>query len=133
MLKVLIVEDEPKISDLLKRGFRKNGFTVTVASDGEQAIQAAQTDDYAVILLDLGLPLQDGWAVLKDLRERGNRSPVIVVTASDTSLRDILAAGANDLVLKPFKFRDLLVAVRRQIEPPNLMKAQFTTLRYKYI
>ena len=131
MSKILIVEDDPKITGLLEKRFRKNGFTIMIAFDGEQAIQAAQMGNYAVILLDLGLPLKDGWTVLKELREQGNKCPVIVVTASDVSLKEVLAAGANALVSKPFKFQGLLAAVKEQIEPPGLFEIQTGILKYK--
>ena len=131
MPKILIAEDEPKIAGLLEKRFRRNGFTSMVAADGEQVIQAAQMDNYAVILLDLGLPLKNGWAVLKELREQGNKCPVIVVTALDVSLKEVLAAGANGLVPKPFKFQDLLAAVKEQTEPPGLLEIQTGILEYK--
>ena len=122
MQKILIVEDEPKVSDLLERWFRKKGFATMVAFNGEQAMQAAQMSNYAVILLDLGLPLMDGWMVLKELRAQGNHCPVIVVTALDVSLEEVLAAGANGLVSKPFKLQSLLATVKELIEPPRLFE-----------
>lgn len=123
MQKILIIEDEPKISALLERGFRKNSFVTTVTSDGAQAIQAAQTGHYAAILLDSGLRIKDGWTVLKELRERGDKHPVIVVTASNTSRQEALAAGASDCMLKPFLFQDLLAVIHRQSEIPKLVGA----------
>ena len=123
MPEILIVEDEEGISSLLVRRFHKSGFSTTVAADGEQALQAAQSGEYAAILLDLGLPIKDGWEVLKELRAQGNERPVIVVTASDTTRQEVIAAGANDLVAKPFKFRDLLAIVLGQIELLELSEA----------
>ena len=123
MEKLLIVEDEQQISSLLEKWFHRKGFATAVASNGEQAIQTTQTDDYAVILLDLGLPIKDGWTVLKELRDRGNTCPVIVVTASDASPREILDAGANDYVFKPYKLSNLLTAVNKQIESVPVLEA----------
>lgn len=119
MNEILVVEDEQKISAFLEKGLRKYGFAPTVVSDGEQAIQAAQAKAYAVILLDLALPLKDGWTVLQELRAEGNQCPVIVVTAFGDVCREVLAAGANDYVPKPFQFKDLLAAVRKQVARGN--------------
>lgn len=116
MRQILIVEDERNLATFVAKGFRKYGFTPTVVTDGEQALQAAQENFYDVILLDLGLPIKDGWEVLKELRARGDQHPVIVVTALSDLRQEALAAGANDYVPKPFRFMDLLAAVRRQLE-----------------
>ena len=117
MARILIVDDEHQISSRLETFFQRSGFETTIVSNGEQALQIAQTDDYDVILLDLKLPLKDGWTVLRELREQGNQTPVIVITASFIAPEELLKMGANDCVEKPFKFRDLLTTVRRQIEP----------------
>lgn len=80
-------------------------------------MQAIQLEHYDIVLLDLGLPVQDGWTVLKTLREQGNACPVIVVTAlTEASRQDVLAAGAQDLVSKPFQFQQLLAAVQTQLK-----------------
>lgn len=115
MDRILIVEDEKKIADLIEKGLQKNGFYTTVVLDGETALQVAQTDIHEAILLDLGLSIKDGWTVLKELRDRGNDCPVIVVTSSEEARLKVLSAGANDFVLKPFKFKDLLAALKRHI------------------
>ncbi|MEM9906460.1 MAG: response regulator [Cyanobacteria bacterium P01_D01_bin.44] len=116
MRQILIVEDERNLAAFVAKGFRKYGFTTTVVTDGEQALQATQENFYDVVLLDLGLPIKDGWEVLKELRARGDQHPVIVVTALSDLRQEALAAGANDYVPKPFRFMDLLAAVRRQLE-----------------
>ena len=116
MEKILIVEDEQRIAKFIEKGFRINGFSTRVVSDGEQALEATQTDTYDVILLDLMLPIKDGWAVLKELRGQGDEVPVIVVTAVDTPLQKARASGASDCIVKPFRFKELLDAVYRQID-----------------
>lgn len=115
MYHVLIVEDERKLAAFVAKGFKKYGFRTTVVADGEQALQATEAQAFDVILLDLGLPVKDGWTVLKTLRDRGDKRPVIIVTALSDLRQEALAAGANDYVPKPFRFMDLLAAVRAQI------------------
>ncbi|MEM8805627.1 MAG: response regulator transcription factor [Cyanobacteria bacterium P01_G01_bin.38] len=115
MCQILIIEDEENLAAFMVKGFRKYGFTPTVVSDGEQALQATQESVYDVILLDIGLPVKNGWDVLRELRARGDERPVIVVTAVSDLRKQALAAGANDYVPKPFRFMDLLAVVRRQL------------------
>ena len=115
MNRVLIVEDEPDLASFFRKALQKNGFSITVAPDGEQALQAIQANDYDVILLDIGLPIKNGWIVLKELREQCNDCPVIVATASDSSLQEALKAGANDYLQKPIRLKALLSAVQKQI------------------
>lgn len=118
MCQILIVEDEEKLAAFVAKGFRKYGFTATVVTNGEQALEVSQTNAYDAILLDLGLPVKDGWMVLKELRDRGNASPVIVMTALSDLRQAVLAAKANDYLQKPFRFKDLLAAVQRQLAVP---------------
>ena len=115
MEKILIVEDEQKIAEFIEKGFRINGFSTRVVSDGEQALKATQTETYDIILLDLTLPIKDGWTVLKELRGQGDKIPVIVVTAVDDPWQKARASGANDCIVKPFRFKALLDAVHKQI------------------
>ncbi|MEO0457539.1 MAG: response regulator [Cyanobacteria bacterium P01_A01_bin.114] len=116
MHQILIIEDEKRLAAFLAKGFRKNGFIPTIVTDGEEALQATQENTYDVILLDLGLPIKDGWEVLTELRARGDKRPVIVVTALSDLRQEALAAGANDYVPKPFRFADLLSVVEEQLE-----------------
>ena len=116
MEKILIVEDEQQISSLLEKFLQRDGFATMTVSNGEAALQAAQIDKYSVILLNIRIPVKDGWTVLKELRELGNNTPVIVVTAYFISLQEVLERGANDYIEKPFMIRDLLAVVRRQLE-----------------
>ena len=117
MKKILIVEDEQWIASMLERGLQRKGFSTTVVSDGEQAMQTIQNSTYALILLDLGLPLKNGWTVLKEMREQGNECPVIVMTASGFTRQELLAAGADDYLSKPFQVQTLLDVIQAQIKP----------------
>lgn len=115
MYQILIVEDEEKLAAFVAKGFRKNGFMPTVVTDGEQALTASKETHYDAILLDLGLPVKDGWTVLKELRDRGDSSPIIVMTALSDVSESVLSAQANDCLQKPFRFKALLAAVQNQI------------------
>lgn len=116
MCQILIVEDEPRLAALIEKGLRKNGFTTQLAEDGQQAIAMAATHDFALLLLDLGLPIKDGWAVLQELRQQGKQMPIVVLTALNSENRKLaLASGATDYLTKPFRFTDLLATIQLQL------------------
>jgi DNA-binding response OmpR family regulator len=115
--RVLIAEDEPRLSSFLEKGLKANGFTTTVVEDGHIASLVARDDEFDLMILDIGLPGMDGFHVLKEIRERGQRLPVIVLTARD-EIEDKVAGlegGADDYVTKPFRFEELLARVRVQL------------------
>jgi DNA-binding response OmpR family regulator len=114
MSRILVAEDEPRIASFLSKGLRSNGFTVTLVDDGDDAFHLADSDDFDLLILDVGLPGRDGFAVLKDLRARDRRLPVIFLTARD-GIEDTVAGlegGADDYIGKPFRFDELLARVR---------------------
>ena len=117
MTRVLIAEDEPGISSFLEKGFRAEGFTTLVVADGPTAANAARDRDFDIVILDLGLPGLDGHEVLAEIRGRGERLPVIILTARK-EIRDTVAGlegGADDYVTKPFRFEELLARVRVRV------------------
>ena len=117
MNRILIAEDEERIASFVEKGLRSNGFTPTVVGDGRTAYDYASSGDFDLVVLDLGLPLMDGHAVLRRLREDGSDVPVVVLTARDT-LDDTLAAlegGADDYMAKPFRFDELLARIRLRL------------------
>ncbi|RUS97982.1 hypothetical protein DSM106972_082010 [Dulcicalothrix desertica PCC 7102] len=118
MNRILIAEDEERLAALMQKGFKKNGFVTAVAPDGEEALKMAVDEDFELLLLDLGLPVKDGWAVLKELRSKGEKLPIIIVTAiNDECNRDIaLSLGANEYVTKPFRFGDLIEKVKSYLK-----------------
>ena len=113
MTHVLIVEDEESISDALSYLLRKEGYTVTVAADGDEALRAFDRTGHDLVLLDLMLPGMSGTEVCKALRSRSN-VPVIMVTAKDSEVDKVvgLELGADDYVTKPFSSRELVARVR---------------------
>jgi two-component system OmpR family response regulator len=114
VMRVLIVDDEPKLAALLARGLREEGHATDVAATGEQALWMADAAAYDAIVLDVMLPGVDGFAVCRSLRARKVWTPVLMLTARDSIDDRILGldAGADDYLLKPFAFSELLARLR---------------------
>ena len=113
-MRLLVVEDEMRVASFLKRGLEAENYAVDVATDGEDGLHHATTQDYDLILLDILLPKINGLEVLKKLRDRNIRTPVIMLTARG-SLGDRvqgLDLGADDYLVKPFAFEELLARAR---------------------
>jgi DNA-binding response OmpR family regulator len=116
MARILIAEDDPLISSFLEKGLRANGFTTFLADDGETAQRLSMTDEFDLLILDMGLPGRDGFHVLQELRSRGKKLPVLVLTGRRE--RDVvmcLEGGADDFMRKPFQFDELLARVRTRL------------------
>jgi DNA-binding response OmpR family regulator len=128
-MRVLVVEDEQKVANALREGLEGERYDVVVERTGEGAFFRVNTESFDVILLDLNLPGRDGLEILQALRQRGMKTPVLVLTARD-SLSDRVSgldAGADDYLLKPFAFAELLARIRalvrrgRVTETPRLL------------
>jgi two-component system, OmpR family, copper resistance phosphate regulon response regulator CusR len=113
-MRILVVEDEPKTGNYLKQGLTEASFVVDLMRDGDDGLHAATTEDYDLIVLDVMLPGRDGWSVLHALREAGNNTPVLFLTARDQVDDRVkgLELGADDYLVKPFAFSELLARVR---------------------
>jgi two-component system, OmpR family, copper resistance phosphate regulon response regulator CusR len=113
-VRILIVEDERKTAEYLRKGLSEHGFAVDVAENGEDGLHLAVTGTYVLIILDVMLPDRDGWSIIRELRGTGNLSPVLFLTAKDTLDDKIkgLELGADDYVVKPFAFSELLARIR---------------------
>lgn len=111
---ILVIEDERKTSDYLKKGLTENGYVVDVTGHGEDGLHLALTEHYDLLVLDIQLPGRDGWSVLHSLRRAGRQVPVLVLTASDQVEERVrgLDLGADDYLVKPFAFSELLARVR---------------------
>jgi two-component system, OmpR family, copper resistance phosphate regulon response regulator CusR len=127
-MRVLVVEDEQKVANALREGLEGERYEVVVERTGESAFFRLNTEDFDAILLDLTLPGRDGLQILKAVRERGMKTPVLVLTARD-SVQDRVAgldSGADDYLIKPFAFAELLARIRalvrrgRAAEAPKL-------------
>jgi DNA-binding response OmpR family regulator len=119
--RILVVDDEPRITAFLEQGLRGQGFATTVADDGALASALARDADFDLVLLDIGLPGKDGFEVLREIRSRGERLPVILLTARDEVADRVagLDSGADDYLPKPFSFQELLARIRARLREPG--------------
>lgn len=113
-IRILVIEDDSEIADFLTRGLREEGFTVVRAADGDDGRHRLQTEAWDVVLLDWWLPKIDGLALLRQFRENGHDTPVLLLTARDAVADRVcgLDSGADDYLCKPFAFEELLARVR---------------------
>jgi two-component system, OmpR family, copper resistance phosphate regulon response regulator CusR len=113
-VKVLVVEDERKTAEYLKKGLSEHGFVVDIAENGEDGLHLATTGDYTLIILDVMMPDRNGWSVIAELRRSGSCTPVLFLTARDTVDDRVrgLELGADDYIVKPFAFSELLARIR---------------------
>ena len=116
-MRVLLVEDEPNAAHVLAKGLREHAYAVDVAGDGEAAVLQVWTTDYDAVILDVMLPIKDGFAVCRTIRESGCAVPILMVTARDAVEARIkgLDCGADDYLVKPFDFGELLARLRAVI------------------
>jgi DNA-binding response OmpR family regulator len=124
-MRVLVVEDEMKVANALREGLEDEKFEVVVERTGEGAFFRVNTESFDIILLDLTLPGRDGLEILQALRQRGVKTPVLVLTARD-SLQDRvtgLDAGADDYLVKPFAFAELLARMRALVRRGRVAEA----------
>jgi two-component system, OmpR family, copper resistance phosphate regulon response regulator CusR len=133
--RILIAEDDPRIGAVLEKGLRANGYSTFLADNGVDALSLGLTDEFDLLILDMGLPEREGFHVLQDLRARGRTLPVLVLTGrTERDVAMCLEAGADDFMGKPFDFDELLARVRARLikrvrEPePNILKAGKVTL-----
>ncbi|PKQ22519.1 MAG: DNA-binding response regulator [Actinobacteria bacterium HGW-Actinobacteria-5] len=119
MARILIAEDEPRIATFVESGLRAHGFSPMTVADGRSALDLATSGDFDLLLLDIGLPVLDGFTVLQRLREGHHRIPVIILTARSSVADTVsgLDAGADDYLAKPFHFEELLARVRLRLRP----------------
>ena len=119
-MRVLIIEDEHKIANALKRVFQQEHYAVDVCYDGEEGLAMGTNQPYDIMIIDLGLPKKDGLEVIKELRQQSVHTPVIVLTAKGSTSEKVagLDAGADDYILKPFAMDEVLARVRALLRRP---------------
>ena len=137
-MRVLVIEDEQKMADLIKRGLEEEGMRVEVAYEGESGLEAGRNGEHDLIILDLGLPGRDGLDLAKDLRASGNKTPILILTALDSTEMKVkgLDSGADDYLTKPFAFAELLARIRalhRRTMPEDSTRLQIGDLSLNLI
>jgi two-component system copper resistance phosphate regulon response regulator CusR len=125
-MRLLLAEDEPRVARFIAKGLREQSYAVDVAPDGEQALYLAEVNDYDLIILDVMLPIKDGYAVCRELRAAGRRHPVLMLTARDTVDDRVagLDSGADDYLTKPFDFKELLARIRALLRRPHEIRPE---------
>ena len=142
-MKILLIEDEPKTIRYLRKGLSEAGFVVDVARDGDCGLHLASSLPFDLIVLDIMLPGRDGWQVLSAIRQTGQQTPVLFLTARDAVPDRVkgFELGADDYLIKPFAFSELLARVRallrrapaRQLEVLRVADLEIDALRHRAI
>ena len=128
-MRVLLAEDDQRIGNFIIKGLRENAYAVDMATDGEDALYQAAINTYDVIILDVMMPVKDGFAVCRELRREGIKTPILMLTARDATDDKIfgLDFGADDYLTKPFEFGELLARLRAllrrnaEMRPPKII------------
>src|SRR5438874_991789 len=129
-MRILLVEDEPRIARFVSRGLREQTYAVDVAADGDDALYKAAINDYDAVILDVLIPGRDGFEVCRELRASGSSVPVIMLTARDAVEDRVegLDTGADDYLTKPFEVAELLARLRALLRRGNAVHPATLTI-----
>ena len=128
-MKILLIEDDPRVARFVLRGLKEEGFVVDHAADGDDGLHAAATGSYELVILDVLLPQRDGFEVLNRLRRSGSTTRVLMLTARDAVADRVkgLEGGADDYLVKPFAFAELLARIRALLRRPRTEEPEVLT------
>src|SRR5580700_2172567 len=129
-VRILLAEDEARVAGFIAKGLREQSYAVDIAPDGEQALYHASVTNYDLIVLDVMMPVKDGYAVCRELRSSGFRGPVLMLTAR-AAVEDRVAgldSGADDYLAKPFDFKELLARLRALLRRSKGLRPQVLTV-----
>jgi DNA-binding response OmpR family regulator len=120
---ILVVEDEQRLAEVLRKQLNESGFRADIASDGYVGKRMIQQSDYDLVILDINLPLMNGYELCNDIRKTNNNIPIIMLTALGTQENKLIGfeSGADDYVLKPFDFRELLARINVFLKRSNTL------------
>lgn len=123
-MRILLAEDEARVAGFVAKGLREQAYAVDIATDGEQALYQASVNDYDLIILDVMMPVKDGYQVCRELRASGFRTPILMLTARGTVDDRVagLDSGADDYLAKPFDFKELLARMRALLRRPQMLR-----------
>ncbi|HNR19053.1 MAG TPA: response regulator transcription factor [Bacteroidia bacterium] len=131
-MKLLLIEDEPKLTAHIKQGLEEHGFTTDIALNGLDGWNKVHVENYATIILDINLPEKNGLEICRDLRKEKNETPVLMLTARGTTENKVngFEAGADDYLVKPFEFAELLARVKALTKRSASSTSQSQLLSY---
>ncbi len=119
-MRILLAEDEPRVAGFIAKGLREQAYAVDIAPNGEEALYFASVNQYDLLILDVMLPVKDGFSVCRKLRSNGLRTPILMLTARDAVDDRVMGldSGADDYLTKPFDFKELLARLRALARRP---------------